>query len=327
MGDAFYARWPTRRARDIVPVFQPGTWKRQDTKGESLTTSTSSATDTLIELLDVRKDYGSGEAAVAALSGMNLAIQRGSFVGVIGRSGSGKSTFLNIVGGLDTPSSGQVMIEGVPLKGRSSDDLASYRRQAIGFIFQSFNLVPHLTALENVALPLALAGQGYFERRVRAQTLLEKVGLKSRTSHRPSELSGGERQRVAIARAMSNEPSLLLCDEPTGNLDSKTAEEIMTMLSDLHAKEGRTVILVTHDRERAERYCERLVIMEDGKVSEDYKIGAVPKAAAVKAGKVAKAEAPKPEDEPKPEEESEPDESKPDESGSESGDGDQEASS
>ncbi|MBX3467395.1 MAG: ABC transporter ATP-binding protein [Planctomycetes bacterium] len=230
--------------------------------------ATAAKGETLIELVGVRKRYRFGEAAVNALDGVDLRVAKGSFVGVIGRSGSGKSTFLNVVGGLDRPSEGSVLVQGRALMGRTSDELAAYRRQVIGFIFQSFNLVPHLTALENVALPLALAGQGYFERRRRAQELLDKVGLGARTGHRPTELSGGERQRVAIARALSNDPQLLLADEPTGNLDSRTAEEIMGMLRALHA-EGCTIVLVTHDRERAERYCERIVVLEDGRVKED----------------------------------------------------------
>ncbi len=227
----------------------------------------------LIELVGVRKHYRFGEAVVAALDGVDLRIAPGEFVGVIGRSGSGKSTFLNIVGGLDRPSDGQVLIEGNALRARTSDQLAAYRREGIGFVFQSFNLIPHLTALENVALPLALAGRGPFERRRRAEQLLEKVGLGKRMKHRPNAMSGGERQRVAIARALANEPRLLLCDEPTGNLDSRTAEEIMGMLEALH-REGRTIVLVTHDRERAERYCGRIVVMDDGRVKEDRPVGA-----------------------------------------------------
>jgi putative ABC transport system ATP-binding protein len=237
------------------------------------TATIASASETLIELASVRKRYRFGEAIVNALDGIDLRIARGSFLGVVGRSGSGKSTFLNIVGGLDRPSEGQVLVEGRTLMGRSSDVLAAYRRETIGFVFQSFNLIPHLTALENVALPLALAGKGASERKARALELLDKVGLKLRVEHRPPELSGGERQRVAIARALANSPRLLLCDEPTGNLDSKTAEEIMQMLVDLHEKDGATVVLVTHDRERAERFCERLVVLEDGKVKEDRPAG------------------------------------------------------
>ena len=224
--------------------------------------------ETVVELVGAKKAYRFGSTVVRALDGVDLKIARGSFVGIIGRSGSGKSTLLNVLGGLDRPSEGQVLVAGRSLMGRSSDELAQYRREVVGFIFQSFNLIPHLTALENVAMPLALSGVGPGERRARAATLLEKVHLGARTGHKPAELSGGERQRVAIARALVNSPQLLLADEPTGNLDSKTAEEIMAMLQALHA-EGRTILLVTHDADRAERYCQRLVIMDDGKVRED----------------------------------------------------------
>ena len=226
------------------------------------------ATKTLVELQEVRKGYRFGDTMVNALDGVSLQIQEGSFVGVIGRSGSGKSTLLNLLGGLDRPSHGQLLVDGRPLLGRGADDLAAYRREMVGFVFQSFNLIPHLTAVENVALPLALAGVGTSKRTERATTLLEKVGLAGRKHHRPMEMSGGERQRVAIARSLVNEPRLLLADEPTGNLDSKTAEEIMGMLEALHA-EGRTIVLVTHDADRAERYCERLITFSDGKVLED----------------------------------------------------------
>jgi len=223
----------------------------------------------LIELVEVRKAYRFGDTVVNALDGLKLKIEEGSFVGVIGRSGSGKSTLLNVLGGLDRPSKGQVLVEGRALLALYADVGAAYRREIVGFIFQSFNLIPHLTALENVALPLALAGRSLGFRRQRAEELLTKVGLAKRMEHRPAELSGGERQRVAIARSLVNEPRLLLADEPTGNLDSSTAEEIMGMLSELHAKEKRTVVLVTHDAERADRYCERIVILGDGKVIED----------------------------------------------------------
>jgi len=226
--------------------------------------------ETLVELVGVRREYRFGDTVVNALAGMDLKIERGSFMAIIGRSGSGKSTLLNILGGLDRPSHGEVLIEGSALHTRRSDDLAAYRRNTVGFIFQSFNLIAHLTALENVALPLRLAGKmGFFERRKKAKELLEEVGLGERVTHRPSELSGGERQRVAIARALANDPKILLADEPTGNLDSKTAKEIMGMILELHAKGDRTVILVTHDQEQAERYCERLLVLEDGKVKED----------------------------------------------------------
>ncbi|MEZ6189302.1 MAG: ABC transporter ATP-binding protein [Planctomycetota bacterium] len=225
----------------------------------------------LLELVDVRRSYRFGDSEVRALDGVSFVIEEGSFVGVIGRSGSGKSTLLNILGGLDRPSTGHVKVEGAVLSTSSSDKLAAYRREIVGFIFQSFNLIPHLTSVENVALPLALRGVAKAERTERAQKLLEKVGLAKRMGHRPTELSGGERQRVAIARALVNEPRILLCDEPTGNLDSKTAEEIMGMLTALH-KEGRTVILVTHDREQANTYAERLLILGDGKLEEDLRL-------------------------------------------------------
>ena len=224
--------------------------------------------ETLVELVGARKAYRFGATAVRALDGVDLKVEKGAFVGIIGRSGSGKSTLLNVLGGLDRPTEGQVLVAGRSLMGRSPDELAAYRREVVGFIFQSFNLIPHLTALENVALPLALAGVGASERRRRATELLEKVHLGQRTTHKPAELSGGERQRVAIARALIHGPSLLLADEPTGNLDSKTAEEVMAILQALH-REGRTILLVTHDADRAERYCQRLVILEDGKVRED----------------------------------------------------------
>ena len=229
----------------------------------------------LLELVDVRRSYRFGDSEVRALDGVSFAIDEGSFVGVIGRSGSGKSTLLNILGGLDRPTAGHVMVEGNVLSVSSSDKLAAYRREIVGFVFQSFNLIPHLTSLENVALPLALQGISKAERTARAQKLLEKVGLAKRLRHKPTELSGGERQRVAIARALVNEPRILLCDEPTGNLDSKTAEEIMGMLTALN-QEGRTVILVTHDREQANRYSKRLLVLADGKLEDDLQLNAPP---------------------------------------------------
>ena len=225
--------------------------------------------ETLVELVGVSRKYRFGDSIVTALDGLDLTIAKGSFVGIIGRSGSGKSTLLNILGGLDRPTRGELLVDGTPLHRRKSDGLATYRRETVGFIFQSFNLINHLTAEENVAMPLRLAGDlGFFERRRKAKELLEEVGLTGRTGHKPSELSGGERQRVAIARSLANDPQLLLADEPTGNLDSKTAVEIMSMIQDLH-KKGRTVILVTHDQEQAERYCDRVIVLEDGKVKLD----------------------------------------------------------
>lgn len=210
-----------------------------------------------------------GESEVHALAGVDLAIPKGAFLGIVGRSGSGKSTLLNVLGGLDRPSQGQVLVEGRPLTARTADKLANARRATVGFIFQSFNLISHLTALENVALPLRLNAMGKQARRDRARELLDQVGLGGRLEHRPAELSGGERQRVAIARALANEPSMLLADEPTGNLDTSTAHEIMEMLKALHAGGERTIVLVTHDLVQAEAYCTRLVVLRDGKVAED----------------------------------------------------------
>jgi len=232
----------------------------------------TTATDTrpLLELVGIEKNYTFGDTVVRAIAGVDISIKRGEFVGVIGRSGSGKSSLLNVLGGLDQPSKGEILVNGRPLIGRSSDAMAEYRRTTVGFIFQSFNLVSHLTALENVALPLRLAGTiSRSEGRKRATELLTKVGLGERLTHKPSELSGGERQRVAIARSLANDPQLLLADEPTGNLDSKTAHETMEMIKHLHEVEGRTVILVTHDRDQAECYCKRVIEMADGKVLRD----------------------------------------------------------
>ncbi|MGE0709281.1 MAG: ABC transporter ATP-binding protein [Planctomycetota bacterium] len=253
----------------------------QDPQAQPSPSGEAATADRLVELIGVHKIYALGETTVRALEGVELSISRGEFVAIVGRSGSGKSTLLNVLGGLDQPTSGQVLIDGTPLRGRRSDELAAYRRRTVGFIFQSFNLVSHLTALENVALPLRLAGAlGASARKQRAGELLARVGLAERAGHRPAELSGGERQRVAIARSLANDPSLLLADEPTGNLDSRTAATIMGMIRSLHEEEGRTVVLVTHDREQAERYCQRVIEMADGKVQRDRPARGGSKAAA-----------------------------------------------
>src|SRR5579871_688919 len=223
----------------------------------------------MIELVDVTKSYVLDEVRVAALSGISLKVEPRSVTAIVGRSGSGKSTLLNILGGLDRPISGEVIVDGRALRKRSSDELASYRRETIGFIFQAFNLIPHLPALENVALPLALANVGPGKRRERARELLRLVGLEGRASHRPAQLSGGERQRVAIARALANDPKVLLADEPTGNLDSRTAEDILALIVKTSVELGRTVVLVTHDRDHAQRYATRVVELVDGKIARD----------------------------------------------------------
>jgi len=210
--------------------------------------------------------YVMGDNVLSALDGVSLSFEPGEVAAIIGRSGSGKSTLLQLLGGLDRPTSWEIFVRGKRLAESSEDELALYRRQDVGFIFQFFNLVPTLTALQNVELPLVLAGLPKPERRRRAAELLERVGLGGRREHRPSQLSGGEQQRVAIARALIHDPPLLLADEPTGNLDSKTASEILDLLKTL---EGRTILVVTHDRALADSFTRRTVELRDGKVVAD----------------------------------------------------------
>jgi putative ABC transport system ATP-binding protein len=210
--------------------------------------------------------YVMGETVLSALDGVSLTFEPGEVAAIVGRSGSGKSTLLQLLGGLDRPTSGEIFVRGKRLAESSEDELALYRRQDVGFIFQFFNLVPTLTALQNVELPLILAGLSKPERRRRAAELLERVGLGGRREHRPSQLSGGEQQRVAIARALIHDPPLLLADEPTGNLDSKTASEILELLKTLL---GRTILVVTHDRALADSFARRTVELRDGKVVAD----------------------------------------------------------
>jgi ABC-type lipoprotein export system ATPase subunit len=237
-----------------------------------------------IELIDVAKSYVLDEVKVLALAGVSFKVEPGSVVAIVGRSGSGKSTLLNLLGGLDRPTAGEVIVDGATLSRRTSEELARYRRETIGFIFQAFYLIPHHTALENVALPLALNGVGPFARRARARELLARVGLEKRADHRPSQLSGGERQRVAIARALANDPKVLLADEPTGNLDSRTADEILELVLKTSSELGRTVVLVTHDREQAHRYAQRVIELADGRVIRDAVPERVPDKAAPAAG-------------------------------------------
>jgi putative ABC transport system ATP-binding protein len=211
-----------------------------------------------------------GARQVTALDGVTLEIQKGELVSIVGPSGSGKSTLLNIVGGLDRPTSGTVAIDGQRLAGIGDDQLTLIRRDKIGFIFQFFNLLPTLTALENVSLPLHLRGWSKSKAQARARELLGLVGLAHRIEHLPEELSGGERQRVAIARALSVYPPVLLGDEPTGNLDTSTGREILALVSDLHARLGSTVVIVTHDPGVAAS-CPRTVRMQDGRIVEDVR--------------------------------------------------------
>jgi putative ABC transport system ATP-binding protein len=218
----------------------------------------------LIELLDLEKQYMLGKVPVDALCGVNLSVNPGEFIAILGPSGSGKSTMLNLIGALDKPSKGIVKIEGVDLTTMNESQLARIR-QRIGFVFQFFNLIPRFNARESVELPLTIQGIGRDERRRRAEELLEMVGLKDRIEHKPSELSGGERQRVAIARALANDPNFLLLDEPTGNIDSKTANELMQLIADLNAKNNMTMIMITHDQTIA-KFAKREIHLLDGMI-------------------------------------------------------------
>jgi len=219
----------------------------------------------MIELRQVTRTYKMGDQEIHALDHIDLEIADGEFVAVVGPSGSGKSTMLHVVGGLDTPSSGQVLVDSQDLARASDRELAAFRNRRVGFVFQTFNLQPTYTALENVALPLVFAKVPPQTRRLRAQTALEGVGLGGRLRHKPSELSGGERQRVAIARALVTDPAYILADEPTGNLDTATGREIITLLDRLHQERLITVVLVTHDREMA-ALADRQIILRDGRI-------------------------------------------------------------
>jgi len=221
----------------------------------------------LIRLLDVVKEFD-GKRKVRALDGVSLHIEKGEMAALVGPSGSGKSTLLNLIGTLDRPTSGEIFIDGRKLSGLSDTELTLLRRDKIGFIFQFFNLLPSLSCLENVALPLHLRGWKRAQARARAEELLELVGLKHRLEHLPDELSGGERQRVAIARALSVYPPILLADEPTGNLDTKTGAEILELIRDVHARLGATVLMVTHDPGVAAS-CERTITLRDGRLAAD----------------------------------------------------------
>lgn len=222
----------------------------------------------IIRVEGLEKIYQVGEQLVRALDGVSFTIDKNEYVAIMGPSGSGKSTMMNILGCLDSPSSGRYILNGRDVS-EMDGELAQVRNKEIGFVFQSFNLLPRYTALENVELPLMYAGCGREERRIRAEAVLRRVGLGERMEHLPNQLSGGQRQRVALARAMVNNPSIILADEPTGNLDSKTSREIMSLFEEVHAS-GNTVILVTHEEDIA-RYAKRVVILKDGKIYSDVK--------------------------------------------------------
>ncbi|PYV64825.1 MAG: macrolide ABC transporter ATP-binding protein, partial [Acidobacteria bacterium] len=210
-----------------------------------------------------------GSATIRAVDGITLAVEPGEFIALLGASGSGKSSLLNLIAGLDSPTSGSIVVGERNLAALSRDELAQYRRYTVGMVFQSFNLVPSMTVLENVELPLRFAEVERSKRGAMAKDALERVGLAGRIQHRPIELSGGEQQRVALARALINQPSVLLADEPTGNLDSRTGTEVMELIRRLNESLQMTVVLVTHERDLAEKYAERLVSMADGKVISD----------------------------------------------------------
>jgi putative ABC transport system ATP-binding protein len=222
----------------------------------------------MISLRGVRKVYGQGETEVCALGGVSLDVPSGQFVAVVGPSGSGKSTLLHLMGGLDHPTSGEITIGGTPISGMTDDEITIFRRRKIGFVFQFFNLLPTLTAEENVALPLLLDGRTWRDVRPGVEAVLDQVGLGRRRRHRPDELSGGEMQRVAIARALVIDPLLILADEPTGNLDSRTGEQILGLIRDANRRRGATVLLVTHDAHAAS-YSSRTVTMQDGGIVGD----------------------------------------------------------
>jgi len=225
----------------------------------------------IVEAVDLKKTYMLGKIPVEALRGVNLKVESGDFLAILGPSGSGKSTMLNLIGALDKPTSGTLLIDGVDVSTLSDNQLSDLRRR-VGFVFQFFNLIPRFTARDNVELSLSIGGIGKSERKKRAERLLETVGLKDRVNHKPAELSGGQQQRVAIARALANNPRFLLMDEPTGNIDSRTAREIMRLVKRLNTENGVTIIMVTHDQHLA-REAKRMVYMFDGIITSDITNG------------------------------------------------------
>jgi len=223
----------------------------------------------IIHISDITKYYQVGTEVVKALQGTSLSIDKGEYVAIMGPSGSGKSTLMNIIGALDTPTAGQYVLNGTDVSHLTDESLAEIRNKEIGFVFQTFNLLPRYTALENVVLPLVYAGIPKAERMQLGEESLTSVGLGDRMQHRPNEMSGGQRQRVAVARALINDPSIILADEPTGNLDSKTSVDIMRLFGEIHAR-GNTIILVTHEEDIAQ-HAHRIIRLRDGEIEKDYK--------------------------------------------------------
>ncbi|MCW4470870.1 ABC transporter ATP-binding protein [Flavobacterium sp. MFBS3-15] len=221
----------------------------------------------MIDIKGITRDFQMGSETVNVLKGIDLSINKGEYVALMGPSGSGKSTLMNLLGCLDTPTAGTYILNGKPVSQMRDDELAGIRNKEIGFVFQTFNLLPRTTALDNVALPMVYAGYKKPERHARASKVLTQVGLSDRMDHKPNQLSGGQRQRVAVARALVNHPSIILADEPTGNLDSKTSVEIMKLFGDIHAN-GNTVILVTHEEDIA-AYAHRVIRLRDGVIESD----------------------------------------------------------
>lgn len=224
----------------------------------------------IIEIRDLLKVYRKGETEIPAIDHLSFTVKKGDFLSIVGRSGSGKSTLLNLIGGLDSPTSGAIIFEGKNISGLSRKDLALHRRNRVGMIFQSFNLIYSRNALENVVLAMIFNGLPRRDRKEKAIRLLDQVGLGERIFHRPDELSGGETQRVAVARALANDPEVILADEPTGNLDSQTASEIIGLINDLNQRLGKTVLMITHDQQMARQVSGRMIRLLDGKIVEDF---------------------------------------------------------
>jgi putative ABC transport system ATP-binding protein len=242
---------------ELVPSSGPGEWRRVQWEAMS---------QAAVRTEKLCRHYRMGETLIPAVDGVSLEVRAGEFVALLGASGSGKSSLLNLLAGLDRPTSGAVEVEGKNLAGLSSQELAKYRLHTVGMVFQSFNLIPSMTLLENVELPMRFAAVERGERQALIRQALERVGLGARLRHRPSELSGGEQQRASLARALVNRPKLLLADEPTGNLDSHTGTEIMDLIQGLNRSLGMTVVMVTHERALAERYAQRMIFLADGKL-------------------------------------------------------------